>query len=259
VLLQPSSSVADAVYADLLDTAASLLPLQCKVIFFADRGFADTHLMEHLKRGDWQWRIRFKSSFGSYRGGHRPWKTRRLSLAVGEARFWHHVYITKVHYGPVPLALARRKDGNDDWFVLSAEPTDVKTFEEYGLRCDREANFSDAQSNGFQLESSLIRSAKALERLCVVLALTTLYLVSQGTEVVRQGQRRWGDPPGFRGQSYLKIGWKWGERALSRGYELVTRLHLAADADPEPTRASRRQAQKPPRLFVALESHEAVA
>jgi hypothetical protein len=180
-------------------------------------------------------------------------------LALGEARFWHHVYITKIHYGPVHLALARRQDGKEDWFVVSDEPTDMKTFEEYGRRFDIEENFLDDKSNGFQLESSLIRSAKALERLCLVLALTTLYLVSQGTEVVKQGQRRWVDPHGFRGQSSLKIGWKWVERALSRGYELVTRLHLSAEADPEPAMASKRQAQKPPRLFITLEFHDAVA
>jgi hypothetical protein len=98
-----------------------------------------------------------------------------------------------------------------------------------------------------------------LERLCLVLALTTLYLVSQGTEVVKQGQRRWVDPHGFRGQSYLNIGWKWVERALSRGDKVVTRLYLAVEADPEPAMASRRKAQKPPRLFSALEFHDAVA
>jgi Transposase DDE domain len=259
VLQHPSSSVAYTVYADVLDMAASLLPLQCKVIFLADRGFADTHLMAHLKRLNWHWRIRFKSSFWIYRAGHRPCKTSRLSLALGEARFWHHVYITKSCYGPVHLALARRKDGKEEWFVVSDEPTELQTFEEYGLRFDIEENFLDDKSNGFQLESSLIRSAKALERLCLVLALTTLYLVCQGTEVVKQGRRRWVDPHWFRGQSYLKIGWKWVERALSRGYKLVTRLTLAAEADPEPAMASRRQAQKPPRLYSAPEFHDAVA
>jgi hypothetical protein len=59
----------------------------------------------------------------------------------------------------------------------------------------------------------------------LVLALTPLYLVSQGTEVVTQGKRRWVDPHWFRGQSYLKIGWKWVQLALSKGYALVTRLH----------------------------------
>jgi hypothetical protein len=259
VLQHPSSSVAYAVYADVLDTAASLLPCQGRVIFLADRGFADTHLMDHLRRLHWHWRIRLKGSFWIYRRGHQPCKAARLALALGEARFWHHVYMTKTRYGPVHLALACHKDGKEKWLVVSDEPTDLQTFAEYGWRFDIEENFLDDKSNGFQLESSLIRSAKALERLCLVLAITTLYLVCQGTEVVTQGKRRWVDPHWFRGSSYLKIGWNWVKLALSRGYELLTRLHLSAEADPEPARASKHQPQKPSRLFIALEGHEAVA
>jgi len=56
------------------------------------------------------------------------------------------------------------------------------------------------------MEDSFIRSAAALERLCFVLAITTLYLVSVGTSVVQQGKRRLVDPHWFRGASYLKIG-----------------------------------------------------
>ena len=129
------------------------------------------------------------------------------------------------------------------WYVLSDEPTDVKTFEEYGLRFDIEENFLDDKANGLQLESSLIRSAQALTRLCLVLALTTLYLVTQGTEVVKQGKRRWVDPHWWRGQSYLKIGWNWVKLALSKGLDLITTVHLSSACDPEPAMASKRQYQ----------------
>jgi hypothetical protein len=102
----------------------------------------------------------------------------------------------------------------------------VATLDEYGLRFDIEENFLDDKSNGFQLESSLIRSADALTRLGLVLAITTLYLVAQGTEVVKQGKRRWVDAHWFRGHSYFKIGWNWIRSALSKGWELLTRLRL---------------------------------
>src|SRR3989449_2512662 len=115
------------------------------------------------------------------------------------------------------------------------------------------------KSNGFQLESSLIRSAEALERLCLVLAITTLYLVSQGTAVVKQGKRRWVDPHWFRGQSYLKIGWNWVKRALSRGDELVTRLHLSAEADPEPAMASKKRYQSQPQHCFGMGFQNAAA
>jgi Transposase DDE domain len=259
VLEHPSSSVAYDVYKDVLDKVAELLPMHCHVVFVADRGFADTHLMEQLARLGWHWRIRIKGSFGIYRAGKRCCKVNRIPLAPGQALFWKDVYLTKQEYGPVHLALGRPKDSKEHWFVVSDEPTEAKTFEEYGLRFDIEENFLDDKSNGFQLESSLLRSVKALERLCCVLAITTLYLVAQGTAVVTQGQRRWVDSPWFRGQSYLTIGWNWVKLALSRGDELVTGLYLPAETDPAPAMASKIQHQKPTRRFCTLEVQNAVA
>lgn len=91
------------------------------------------------------------------------------------------------------------------------------------------------------------------------LAITTLYLVSPGPEVLTQGQRRGVAPPGCRGHSDRKIGWNGVNLALSRGDELVTRWQVAAEADPQPALASKRQAQPQPRVVIALEFHAAVA
>jgi hypothetical protein len=194
-----------------------------------------------------------------YRHGKRRCQVHRIPLLPGQALCWHHVYITQQDYGPVHLALGRPIDSKEYWFVVSDEPTAAKTFEAYGRRVDIEEHFLDDQSNGFQLESSLIRSAKALERLFGVLAITTLYLVAQGTEVVAQGKRRWVDSHGSRGQNSLKIGWSWVKLALSRGDALITHMHLSAEADPAPAMASKPQHQKQPQLFFALEFEDAVA
>lgn len=69
VLEHPSSSVAYDVYKGVLDKVAELLPFRCRVVLTADRGFADTHLMQHLTRLGWHWRIRLKGSFWIYRQG----------------------------------------------------------------------------------------------------------------------------------------------------------------------------------------------
>jgi Transposase DDE domain len=257
VLKHGSAQVSFDAYKELLEQAALLLPRGCKVVFLADRGFADTELMAHLHRLGWHWRIRIKSSFWLYRCGRPRCKVERLSVARGQAAFWQRVFITEKRYGPVHLAVARHRDSHEWWYVLSDEPTDGKTFEEYGLRFDIEENFLDDKSNGFQLESSLIRSAEALARLCFVLAITTLYLVSQGTEVVRQGKRRLVDPHWFRGQSYLKIGWNWVKLALTRGYDLITGVHLSSACDPEPAMASKRQYQRYCQSRFAFEFPEA--
>lgn len=99
----------------------------------------------------------------------------------------------------------------------------------------------------------------ALERWCGVWAITTLELVSPGTEVVAHGQRRGVDAHGCRGLSSLKIGWHGVKLALNRGYELTTSLHVSGEADPEPAMASKRQRQKQPQLFLVLECQNAVA
>src|SRR5918996_540037 len=259
VIEHGSAQVAYAVYKALLDRAATLMPFACRVVFLADRGFADTKLMRHLKQMGWHFRIRIKQNFWIDHRGQRRFQVRDISLAPGHARFWHGVRVTAQGFGPLHLAVARPLGSNDYWYVVSDEPTEVKTLQEYGLRFDIEENFLDDKSNGFQLESSLIRSAAALERLCLVLAISTLYLVSQGVEVLNQGKRRWVDPHWFRGQSYLKIGWHWVTCALTRGYELITHVYLPADDDPEPAMASKRQYQKQLRRFSALAHPDAAA
>ena len=241
-----SSSVAYATYQALLDRAATLLPVNVRVVLLADRGFADVALMRQATQLGWHWRIRIKSCFVVYRRGHRRHKLSGYDLPPGQAHFWRNVCITAERYGPVHLALAHLAENGERWLVVSDEATSLTTLDEYGFRFDIEENFLDDKSNGFQLESSLIRSADALTRLGLVLALTTLYLVAQGTEVVKQNQRRWVDAHWIRGSSYLKIGWNWVKRALSHGWALLTRLRLNGEPDPDPARASRHQYSRDP-------------
>lgn len=246
ILEHGSSSVAYATYKALLDALPPLLPLGVRVVFLADRGFADTALMTHLRRLGWHFRIRIKGSFGVTRLGHRSAKVQDFTLAPGRALFLHHVALTADHFGPVSLALARHTSNGEAWAVVSDEPTSVQTFVEYGWRFDIEENFLDDKSNGFQLESSLVRNADALGRLCLVLAVTTVYLVAQGTQVVATTIRRWVDPHWLRGNSYLRIGWQWVKTALARGWTLFTELHLSGAPDPDPARASASQSGSPP-------------
>jgi hypothetical protein len=252
VLAHSSSSVAYEAYAALLEAVPPLLPRGVKVVFLADRGFADTGVMAHLRRLGWHFRIRIKASFGVTRAGQHPGKVKDFTLAPGRALFLHHVRITADHFGPVSLALARQSGNGAYWYVVSDEPTSVQTFVEYGWRFDIEENFLDDKSNGFQLESSLVRDADALGRLCLVLAVATLYLVAQGTQVVAHHNRRWVDPHWLRGNSYLRIGWQWVKSALARGWALFTTLQLSGAPDPEPARASVSQSKHaPPVTFTA--------
>jgi len=232
VLKHGSATVSLEMYKELLDEAKTRLPFASEVVFLADRGFADTQLMSQLRQLGWHFRIRIKSNFWIHPSHLAAFQVGEIELQPGHMSCWQGVWMAR------PL-------GSDEyWYVISDEAAGLKTLEEYGLRFDIEENFLDDKSNGFQLESSLIRSAQALERLCLVLAITTLYLVSVGTSVVKQGKRRLVDPHWFRGSSYLKMGWHWVHYALNKGYELFTTAYLSSDPDPEPAMASKKQDEK---------------
>jgi len=238
VIEHGSSRVPPDAYAALLDAVPALLPAGVKVVFLADRGFADTALLAQLRRLGWHFRIRSKATFTVLRPGQPAGKVEDFALAPGRALFLHNVAITGEQFGPVSLALARHSRNGEYWYIVSDEPTSVYPFEEYGQRFDIAENFLDDKSTGFQLESSRVRDADALTRLCFVVAVATLYLVAQGTQVVAQQKRRWVDPHWLRGNSYLRLGWQWGKPALARGWELFATLRLSGTPDPEPSRAS---------------------
>lgn len=257
VIEHRSAAVSFTTYKDMFEQASARLPLACEVVLLADRGFADTQLMGHLRALGWHWRIRIKSNVGIHPTHLRPFQVGDIALEAGHMSFWHGVALTDTHFGPVHLAVARPLGSAEYWYVISDEAADRKTFEEYGLRFDIEENFLDDKSNGFQLEDSLIRSAAALERLCCVLAITTLYIVSVGTAVVQQGKRRLVDPHWRRGASYLKIGWHWVHYALTQGYELLTTVYLSSAPDPEPAMASKKQAAQRRQSRFVVENQEA--
>lgn len=238
VMAHGSSSVTHAAYDALLDAVPPLLPARVKVVFLADRGFADTEVLAHLRRLGWHFRIRIKATFSVLRPGQPTGKVEDFSLAPGRALFLQNVGITVEQFGPVSLALARHSSTGEYWYIVSDEPTSVQTFAEYGRRFEIEEHFLDDKSNGFQLESSLVRGADGLTRLCFVVAVATLYLVAQGTQVVMQQKRRWVAPHWWRGYSYLRIGWQWGKTARARGWELFATLHLSGAPAPDPCPAS---------------------
>ena len=115
VIEHPSAAVAYEEYQGLLEKAATLVPCACKVVFLADRGFADTALMHHLKRLGWHFRIRIKSNFWIYRPGPGCFQVRAISLVPGQTRFWHGVLLTTKRFGPGHLAVAWPLGRDEYW------------------------------------------------------------------------------------------------------------------------------------------------
>lgn len=195
--------------------------------------------MSYVRDLKWQCRVRLKSNVWIYHP-KKGWQTlKQLHLALGEAKLIQHV---KVHKSKsltdLHIAAAWETTSKEYWYILSTEPTTIQTFREYALRFDIEENFLDDKSNGFDLESSRLRSAPALSRLCLVLAMTTIFLSAQGLAVVNSDYRRLVDPHWFRGLSYLKIGWNWINTALTKNWAFLHLSSFTSNFDPNPAIAS---------------------
>jgi len=246
VIRHGSSSVRFEVYQAMLKRAARLVPAGVSVCFLADRGFADTTLMQYLRdQLHWHFRIRVKSNSWIHRGRNGWIQLNHYHLALGEVVLLQNVSLTKTHtVEHLHLALARDPLSRQVWMVVSDQPTTLQTFQEYGERFQIEEELLDEKSNGFQLERSELRSAPALSRLCLVMAVATLLLTVQGQQVVAAGKRRWVDAHWQRGNSYLRIGWNWLQGVLHQAWRLFQTIFLSGKTDPEPASASKKATQK---------------
>lgn len=226
----------------VLRQVARLLPDGATIVLLADRGFADGKLMKYLKENlGWHFRIRIKRSFQFQHQGQ--WrKVSSIQLQPGQAYFTPAVSIGKTKpYPNVYLAFARDQQSNEDWAVVSDEPTSLQTFAQYRFRFCVEESFLDLKSNGFNLESSRLRDKFALSQLCGVIALTMLFLILQGIQVVASGKRRQVDAHWQRGMSYLKLGWNWVRLAITHQWKIHVYPFLSCSPDPQPAIASKRQ------------------
>ncbi len=192
VIRHSSSSVGFDEDQAMLKRAARLVPAGVGVCFLADRGFADTVLMRYLRdQLHWHFRIRVKRNSWIQPTGKGWTQLNSYHLALGEVVLLQGVRLTKTHaLGGLHLALARDSLTRQVWMVVSDQPTTLQTFREYSERFQIEEELLDEKSNGFQLERSELRSAPALSRLCLVMAVATLLLTVQGQQVVVAGKRR---------------------------------------------------------------------
>jgi hypothetical protein len=163
-------------------------------------------------------------------------------LRPGQAYCTPAVSVCKTQpYADVYLAFAHDKQSGEDWTIVSDEPTSLQTFAQYRLRFCVEESFLDIKSNGFNLEASRLRDKFALSQLCGVIALTTLFLIMQGVQVVAAGKRRQVDAYWKRGMSYLKMGWNWIRLAITQQLKIAVDAFLSSAPDPQPAIASKRQ------------------
>ena len=246
VIEHGSSSVTHAAYEALLDAVPALLPAGVKVVFLADRGFADTEFLAQLRRLGWHFRIRIKATFSVLRPGQPVCKVEDFSL-------WRPA-------GRCSCTMSRLRQSSSDrsrWpWPATAVPASIGISSVMNPRaCTPSRSTGGAlilKRTSWTINptafSSKVRSC-AMPTPSPGSALSSRSPRSIWWRKARrswpQQKRRWVDPHWLRGNSYLRIGWQWVKTALARGWELFATLHLSGTPDPEPCRASASQPTAP--------------
>lgn len=251
VIKHNSTSVGYKDYKVILALALLILPKAQRIVLLADRGFVHAKLVKFTRRHHWGYRLRAKSNTLVRLPDRRVVTMAQLRPPKGHVHFYQGVYILGENIGPVNIAVANPEaEDEEPWYIISNDPADLTTLDDYALRFDIEEGFLDDKSNGFQVESTRLDDAQAIARLFLVLAVATLHFTSVGVEVVKRQARRWVDTHWDRGMSYLKIGWQWLRQQFRRRWPVLPPFGLDPGPDPEPACASRRQAAQPKRKWV---------
>lgn len=228
-------------YVAVLELAQTLLPAGCRVTLLGDRGFGHRALMKWCRRAGWDYLLRLKADSivilpdGSRRrlGAWKPQPQALLHLADvqllgagGERIGPLHVHIA---LAPLPA--------DDPWYLAGNSPHGCTALANYRCRYNIEHSIRDDKSGGWNWEDSPLTLPDEAHRLCLIMAVATLYVVTEGTLVADRGQRRELDPHDERGLSYFQIGLRSIQRLLSQGRQLRLRLSLDPRPDPDPVRA----------------------
>jgi len=230
-----STQVSFEAYQPVLDQVRAMMPPGRVITLLADRGFVHQRLLTYCQCSGWHFRLRLPGDTLIHLSAQPVAAVRDLCPPAGQDRFFQEVSILGAAVGPVHLALAALVDQPDDpWFVVSDEPTDARTLDEYGLRFSIEETFRDEKSGGYQIHLSQLATPEALERLILILAIATLHLTSLGVGVVQADKRRWVDPHWQRRLSYVQLGWRWRRQQASRGWQAFTPFWLDPAPDPLP-------------------------
>ena len=202
---------------ELLKYVKTLLPRQAVVFLVGDSEFGSIPVLKQLNQWRWQYVLRQKANTGFRVGSRDAW--RALGSFVkkpGESVWLPKGFLTQQHAFPASV-LVYWKIGEKEPWCLATNLTDCKLV----LRCYKrrmwiEEMFGDLKRHGFDLESTMLRTADHLSRLTLVVAYLFDWLISAGAKTIRMGLRHFVDRKDRRDLSLFQIGWRFIERQLLR-------------------------------------------
>lgn len=206
----------------MITTVDALLPADTEVLLLTDRQFPGRPLLGLLERTHWHYLLRVRRSFLVHHPDGTSGPLGDLLPRPGSQRLLHQVTVADTRTNVVahwPVT------STEPWFLMTDLPPTRKRCADYRTRTWEEELFRDLKSLGWGWDQSRVRTPRRVERLLLVLALATLWMIALAQQVIATGQRGWvEDRPGRL--SRFRLGCAYLDRLLANDDPVPCLLHL---------------------------------
>jgi hypothetical protein len=171
-----------ALMQGLLNQVRALLPTSQPLLVLADRGLGTSpEWQQRLSENGWDYLLRVQRSTLARLTNHPAQPLRRL-VSYGQQWSGHVQVFKKAGWQWKWVYLVWEVGYSQPWCLFSNQPNLSPQL--YALRFHHEASFRDLKSDGFHWQRSRVWQPAHTERLLLVLACATLWVLTQGTLVL---------------------------------------------------------------------------
>ncbi len=206
----------------LMNYVRKLLPDNARVLILGDSEFGAVEVLKQLDQWGWKYVLRQKGSHLVRENDQSPWIALGSFLTrAGQSLWLGQRQLTQLHAYAVNV-LAHWKIGEKEpWLLATNLPSFREALQAYERRMWIEEMFGDLKDNGFDLESTHLRSVFKLHRLTFIVVLLFLELVASGSKIIKNGLRHLVDRHDRRDLSIFRIGLFMRERHLANSANIV--------------------------------------
>lgn len=209
----------------LLAYVHKLIPSGIPVSLVGDTEFESGKVIQQLEKWGWRYVLHQKSNNQVKIPGQEDWQNfGDLVQRPGESRWVTGALLTRKYALPVNL-LAYWKIGEEHpWLLATNFPSQRAAWQAYKRRMWIDESFGDLKGHGFDLEKTRLRHFLRLSRLVLAVALLYVWLVTKGSQVIKQGKRHLVDRSDRRDLSIFQIGLRFIDRRLTNRKTISIRL-----------------------------------
>ena len=199
----------------LLTTVRRLIPTGAPVLLVGDCEFGSIAVLRQLDKWGWFYVLRQKGDTGVWLPTFNDWQPfGSLIHSPGQSSWLGSGYLAVCEIYPCNLLVHWGTGEKEPWLLATNFPDHQIALRFYKRRMWIEEMFGDFKKHGFDLEHTMLRHADRLSRLTLAVVLLYVWLVSIGTQTIRNGLRSLVDRTDRRDLCIFQIGLRIIERCL---------------------------------------------